>query len=75
MKAAEFDKAFDEGLNIIPHLDVQKAQRVKEPRKRVTIDFPLWMIDSLDKEATRQGVSRQSIIKVWLNDRLHQQNV
>jgi hypothetical protein len=73
MKAEEFDKAFDEGSDITDHLDLSKARRIKQEHKRVNVDFPVWMIDSLDKEATRLGVSRQSVIKVWLGERLQQQ--
>ena len=70
MKTEEFDKAFDEGLDITPYLDLSRAHRIKQEHKRVNVDFPLWMIDSLDKEATRLGVSRQSVIKVWLGERI-----
>jgi len=71
MKAKDFDKKFDEGKNIVKHLDLSKARRPEQEQKRVNVDFPLWMIQSLDKEARRLGVPRQSIIKVWLAERLH----
>ena len=73
MKTEEFDKAFDDGSDITPYLDMNKARRIKQQHKRVNVDFPVWMLDSLDKEATRLGVSRQSVIKVWLGERLQQQ--
>ena len=73
MKTKEFDKAFDDGSDITPFLDLNKARRIKQQHKRVNVDFPVWMIDSLDKEATRLGVSRQSVIKVWVGERLQQQ--
>ena len=72
MKAKDFDKKFDEGKGIIKHLDLSKARRPKQEQKRVNVDFPLWMIHSLDKEAKRLGVPRQSIIKIWLAERLQQ---
>ena len=71
MKAKQFDKKFDEGENIIEHLDLSMARRPNQEQKRVNVDFPLWMIQSLDKEAKRLGVPRQSIIKIWLAERLH----
>ena len=71
MKAKEFDKKFDEGKSIIEHLDLSKARRPNQEQKRVNVDFPLWMIQSLDKEAKRLGVPRQSIIKIWLAERLN----
>jgi hypothetical protein len=70
MKANEFDKKFNEGVNISDHLDLSKLKRPKQEQKRVNVDFPLWMINLLDKEAKRLGVPRQSIIKVWVAERL-----
>ena len=76
MKAQEFDQKFDAGEeDITPELDLDQAVRVNQQQKRVNVDFPVWMIDSLDKEAKRLGVSRQSIIKVWIAERLQEQKV
>ncbi|MGA3083697.1 MAG: CopG family transcriptional regulator [Thermodesulfobacteriota bacterium] len=70
MKANEIEKKFDKGEDISKHLDVSKARRPKQEQKRVNVDFPLWIIQLLDKEAKRLGVPRQSIIKVWVAERL-----
>ena len=70
MKAKELDKKFDAGEDISGYLDVAKARRPQQDQKRVNVDFPLWMIQQLDKEAKRLGVPRQSIIKVWVAERL-----
>ena len=70
MKAREIDKRFDAGEDISKYLDMTKARRPEQELKRVNVDFPLWMIHLLDKEAKRLGVPRQSIIKVWIADRL-----
>lgn len=70
MKAKEFDKKFDEGKDISQYLDMSKARRPEQEQKRVNVDFPIWMINLLDKEAKRLGVPRQSIIKVWVAERL-----
>jgi len=70
MKAKELDKKFDDGKSILEHLDLSKARRPNQEQKRVNVDFPLWMIQSIDKEAKRLGVPRQSIIKIWLAERL-----
>ena len=70
MKAEEFDKKFDNGEDISEYLDVEKARRPGLEQKRVNVDFPKWMIHSLDKEAKRLGVTRQSIIKIWIAERL-----
>jgi hypothetical protein len=70
MKAKELDKKFNKGESIIKNLDISKAIRPNQEQRRVNVDFPLWMIQSLDKEAKRLGVPRQSIIKIWLAERL-----
>ena len=72
MKAKTFDKKFDDGESILDQLDLSKARRPEREQKRVNVDFPVWMIHSLDKEAKRLGVPRQSIIKIWLAERLEQ---
>ena len=72
MKAKEFDRNFDQGKDVTVSLDISKARRPKQQQKRVNVDFPTWMIEMLDKEAGRLGVTRQSIIKVWLAERLEQ---
>ncbi len=74
MKAKKFDEAFDsDEIGIIDNLDLSSAKRVNQEQKRVNVDFPIWIIESLDKEASRLGVTRQSIIKVWLAERLENQ--
>ncbi|OYT91271.1 MAG: CopG family transcriptional regulator [Burkholderiales bacterium PBB3] len=70
MKAKKFEQQFDEGVDISASLDLSKARRVLQEQKRVNVDFPTWMIDSLDREASKLGVTRQSVIKVWLAERL-----
>lgn len=72
MKAEELDKTFNAGEKMTVYLDVSKARRRREEIKRVNVDLPLWMIHSLDKEARRIGVPRQSIIKLWLAERLEE---
>ena len=70
MKAKRFDEAFEQGIDILNSLDLTKAKRTLQEQRRVNVDFPRWMIESLDKEAGRLGVTRQSIIKIWLAERL-----
>ncbi len=70
IKAEEFDKKFDRNEDISEYLDVANAKRHGQEQKRVNVDFPVWMVQSLDKEAKRLGVTRQSIIKIWIADRL-----
>ncbi|WFM70959.1 CopG family transcriptional regulator [Halomonas sp. CKK8] len=72
MKAHDLDNRFDDGDDIIDELDLSQASRPLRKQKRVNVDFPTWMIDSLDREAARLGVTRQSIIKIWLAERLEQ---
>lgn len=71
MKAKDFDKKFEEGQeDIVEDLDLSSARRVNQEQKRINVDFPAWVVESLDREAARIGVTRQSIIKVWLVERL-----
>ncbi|MHB1342105.1 MAG: type II toxin-antitoxin system BrnA family antitoxin [Coriobacteriia bacterium] len=71
MKASDLDKRFDEGVeDVIDGFDLASATRPNREQKRVNVDFPLWMVQSLDREADRLGVTRQSIIKVWIAERL-----
>ena len=70
MKASELDKRFDDGEDITGELDLASARRPNREQRRVNVDFPTWMIASLDREAARLGVTRQSIIKVWIAERL-----
>jgi hypothetical protein len=70
MKASNFDKEFDNGESVIGHLDLSNARRPAEEQKRINMDVPVWMLAALDREAKRLGVTRQSIIKMWLAERL-----
>ena len=70
MKAKNLDKKFDSGEDITEFLDISNAKRPGQDQKRVNVDFPVWMIHSLDKEAKRLGVPRQSIIKIWIAEKL-----
>jgi hypothetical protein len=70
MKADEFDERFDRGEDVTSALDLAAARRPGYEQRRVNVDFPAWMVESLDREAKRLGVTRQSIIKVWIAERL-----
>jgi hypothetical protein len=70
MKAKDFDEQFNEGSDVSAYLDLSKARRPLREQRRVNVDFPEWMVHALDREARRLGVTRQSIIKIWLAERL-----
>ena len=72
MKANEFDEKFEMGEDLTGDLDISKARRLNQEPKRINVDFPTWMIESLDREAKRLGVTRQSIIKIWIAEMLEQ---
>jgi hypothetical protein len=73
MKAKKFDKEFDENKSdIIDDIDLSTIKRPNQEQRRVNVDFPIWMVEFLDKEAARLGLTRQSIIKIWLAERLEQ---
>ncbi|MCB9776905.1 MAG: CopG family transcriptional regulator [Nitrospiraceae bacterium] len=75
MKAKNFDEQFDAGENVTQYLDLQQATRPGHGQRRVNVDFPAWMVDSLDKEARRLGVTRQAVIKVWIAEKLKEVSV
>ncbi len=71
MKAKQLDKLFDDNQkDVLDHFDVSKATRPNLAKERVNVDFPVWMIDDLDKAAATMGVTRQAVIKIWLAERL-----
>jgi hypothetical protein len=74
MKAGESDQAFDRGEDVSSALDLAAAQRPGLEQRRVNVDFPVWMIESLDREARRLGVSRQAVIKVWIAEHLERRD-
>lgn len=73
MRTEEFDERFDAGEDVTSALDLSAARRAGLEQRRVNVDFPSWMIESLDREARRLGVTRQSVIKVWIAERLERQ--
>jgi hypothetical protein len=70
MKARDFDRKFDDGASVIRHVDQSAARRPLQETRRVNVDFPSWVVESLDREAERLGVTRQSVIKIWIAERL-----
>jgi len=74
MRAEEFEERFDRGEDVTSALDLTAARRPGYEQRRVNVDFPAWMVESLDREAKRLGVTRQSIIKVWIAERLERHN-
>jgi hypothetical protein len=70
MSTEEFDERFDADEDVTPVLDLPAARRPGLEQRRVNVDFPAWMVEKLDREAKRLGVTRQSVIKVWIAERL-----
>lgn len=70
MKASEFDRKFDTGKDVSDHVDWSKAKRPNTDLKRVNVDFPAWVVEGLDRQAKHLGVTRQSLIKLWIAERL-----
>jgi hypothetical protein len=70
MKAKDFDKKFESGDDLTDNLDFSKARRVNQESKRVNIDFPLWVVEQLDKQSKRFGITRQALVKVWIAEKL-----
>lgn len=70
MKAQEFDTKFEAGEDLTDDLDFSKARRVNQQNRRVNIDFPAWVVEGLDKQAKRLGITRQALVKVWIAEKL-----
>ena len=70
MRAHELDRAFDGAEDVSAHVDWSGAKRVNLGTKRVNVDFPAWVVAALDRQARLHGVPRQSLIKLWIADRL-----
>ncbi len=70
MTAEELDELFDKGEDITPYLDMSTVTKNNTKTRKVNVDFPEWIINSLDLEAKKIGISRQAIIKVWIAERL-----
>jgi hypothetical protein len=70
IKASEFDRRFDDGEDVSGFIDLSSARRPNLESKRVNVDFPTWVVTGLDREAKRLGVTRQSLIKMWIAERL-----
>lgn len=70
MKAKEFDKKFESGKDMTNDLDFSKSRRVNQEAKRVNIDFPVWVVEQLDKQSKRLGITRQALVKVWIAEKL-----
>lgn len=70
MKTSEFDQAFDDGQSVEHEIDWAKARRPNVETKRVNVDFPSWVVQGLDRQAQHLGVTRQSLIKLWIAERL-----
>ncbi len=70
MKASEFDRKFDAGEDVSGEVDWSKMRRPGRETRRVNVDFPAWVVEALDREAQRLGVTRQALVKLWIAERL-----
>jgi hypothetical protein len=74
MKASELDRKFDDGESVMDKLDLASTRKLNLDQRKVNVDFPIWMIESLDRVARKLGVTRQSVIKMWLAERLERED-
>ena len=73
MKAQDFDSKFEAGEDLTEYLNFSKACRVNQESRRVNLDCPSWVVDGLDKQAKRLGITRQALVKVWIAERLREE--
>ncbi len=74
-KASEIDKQFDNDEDVLEYFDLSKIKRPNEDIKRINVDFPIWMLKSLDRKAKHLGINRQSVIKMWIAEKLEANNI
>ena len=74
IKAVELDKKFDDNEDVLKYFDTSKVTKPNETLKRINVDFPLWMLEGLDKKARHIGVNRQAILKIWVAEKLGDHN-
>jgi hypothetical protein len=74
MTAQEFDQRFDDGEDITPYIDKDSVRHPGLEARRVNVDFPEWIIEKLDLQSKLIGVSRQSLIKLWVSERIQQEH-
>ena len=70
IKAEDFDRAFENGEDVTKHLDKSTGRRINTEQKRISVSFPMWLVASLEQEALRLGISKQSLVKMWITERL-----
>jgi hypothetical protein len=71
ISAKEFDEIFDKGEeDVLQYADLTKVRKINDSPQRVNIDFPRWVVDRLDRESKRLGVTRQALVKIWIAERL-----
>ena len=73
-KASEIDSRFDDGEDVLAYFDLSNVKKPNEKIKRINVDFPIWMVKSLDRKAKHLGVNRQAVIKMWIAERLETTN-
>ncbi len=66
-----FDEAFDQGKDVTPYMDLHTA-KLRQPTQRINVNIPKGLLDQVDQEASRVGVPRTSLIKIWIAERLEQ---
>ena len=76
MKADELERKFDEGEeDILDYFDLDKAVRPNLEQKKVNVDFPVWMVNTMDQESKRLGITRQALIKFWIAEQLEKRKI
>jgi hypothetical protein len=70
ISAVEFDEKFEKKENLVPYLQTDKITKPGLKSRRVSVDFPEWMVQELDRAAQKLGITRQSLIKVFISDKL-----
>jgi len=71
------ERAYWEAQDSTDHLDWSKAKKVTLPNlkpttKTISLRLPQHLLDSIKIAANARDVPYQSLIKVWLQEKVHQ---
>lgn len=70
----QIDELFDSGGEVLPYADESTFERPRQAQRRMSVDMTVPMISRLDGYAEEYGVTRQSLVEIWLAERLNDED-
>ena len=69
LSARQFDEDFDKDRDVSKYVDF-KSMKAHYPVQRVNVDIPKDILQKVDQEAARVGVTRTALFKIWIAEHL-----